>query len=537
MSINNYHEHVVPYNLSSLGITSPLILRNLAVPILYEEAIRYEKGSILSDTGSLAVTSHKYTGRLPKEKRIVKDKNTKNTIAWGDINIPIDDHAYLISRSRALDYLNSRNRIYVVDSFAGWDKNHRIKVRTICSRAYHAIFMTNMLIVPTTKELESYGNPDYTIINAGVFPANKHSLGITSDASVIIHFTRKEMTILGTEYAGEMKKGLFCIINYLMPFKKILPMHCAANVDSKENTTLLFGLSGTGKTTLSSDQSRHLVGDDEHCWSDDGIFNIEGGCYAKCTKPPSNIKKCITFGALLENLTYDLNTREMNYSDESITSNTRSAYPLSHVKNVKTPAVSSHPNNIIFLTCDVFGVLPPIAKLNEKQALYHFISGYTSKTPNTEVGITEPTATFSACFGEVFFPLTPIQYAMLFRQKIKQHKATVWLINTGWVDGNFHTGSRISLKTTKNIVAAIHDNRMTQATFRKDPVFGFDICIQCKRISEILDPREAWRDKQAYDKQALMLATMFNKNIERFDNNSIIIEGGPILRKNKKKSS
>lgn len=526
--VNNYHEHIVPYDLSAWHITKPLVLRNLSAPVLYEEALRYESGSVISNSGALAVTSHKYSGRVPKEKRIVKDENTEKTIQWGDINIPIDDHAYLINRLRALDYLNSRNRIYVVDSFVGWDPRYRMKVRTICSRAYHALFMRNMLIIPTSEELDAYGDPDYTIINAGVFPANRHTEGITSDASIIVNFTRKEMTILGTEYAGEMKKGVFCIMNHLMPFQEILPMHCAANVDDTGNTTLFFGLSGTGKTTLSTDDNRSLIGDDEHCWSDDGIFNMEGGCYPKCIDPPENIKQCMTFGSLLENLTYDSITRKINYSDESITTNTRGAYPLSHVKNVQIPARASHPKNIIFLACDAFGVLPPVTKLNAKQAMYHFISGYTSKTPNTEVGVTSPTATFSACFGEVFLPLNPIVYAELFEKKMQRSNACVWLVNTGWIGGDFSLGKRISLSLTRSIISAICDGTIVNGTFKKDPLFGFEVCIQCEGISETLEPREMWSDVQMYEKQAYMLACMFQENIKKYDSSSFI-EGGPKL--------
>ncbi len=526
--VNNYPEHIVPYDLSSLHITKPLVLRNPSAPILYEEALRYEKGSVISATGALAVTSHKYSGRVPKEKRVVKDESTQDTIQWGDINIPIDDHAYLINRVRALDYLDSRNRIYVIDSFVGWDPRYRIKVRTICSRAYHALFMQNMLIIPTAEELETYGDPHYTIINAGVFPANRHTEGITSDASIIVNLSRKEMTILGTEYAGEMKKGVFFIMNYLMPFKEILPMHCAANVDDADNTTLFFGLSGTGKTTLSADNNRSLIGDDEHCWSDDGIFNMEGGCYPKCIDPPENIKECMTFGSLLENLTYDPTTRAIDYSDESITTNTRGAYPLRYVKNVKIPAQASEPKNIIFLACDAFGVLPPVAKLNEKQAMYHFISGYTSKTPNTEVGVTSPTATFSACFGEVFLPRNPVVYAKLFEKKMRKSNACVWLVNTGWIGGDFSLGKRISLPLTRSIISVICNGVIVNGTFKKDPLFGFEVCIRCEGIDETLDPREMWSDLQMYEKQARMLAQMFQENIKKYESSSFI-EGGPKL--------
>ena len=524
--VHDYHEHLVPYDLSSLGIIKPQVFRNLVPPMLYEEAIRYEKGSIISASGSLAVTSHKYTGRLPKEKRIVRDDTTKDLVHWGELNIPIDDHAYMINRSRALDYLNSRNRIYVVDSFMGWDPRYRMKVRTICSRAYHALFMHNMLIVPNPEELENYGDPDYIIINAGVFPANNYSTGVTSDASIIISFKHKEINILGTEYAGEMKKGLFTVMNYLMPQQDILPMHCAATSTKKGSTTLFFGLSGTGKTTLSGDPEQQLIGDDEHCWTDKGVFNIEGGCYAKCINPPEHITKCITFGALLENLTYYPHTREMDYNDESITTNTRSSYPLSHVSNIKIPALGSHPRNVIFLTCDAFGVLPPVARLNEQQAMYHFISGYTAKTPNTEVGVIHPTAVFSACFGEVFLPLHPLRYAQLFAQFIKKYDATVWLVNTGWMGGNYSSGTRISLRSTQAIVSAICDEKMKGMPTKKDSLFGFEVFLQCKGIADHLDPKDAWDDPEAYDQQARLLADMFRENMKKYGE-ADFLQGGP----------
>lgn len=525
--IHNYHEYLLPYDLSSLHIEKPLVLRNLSPSILYEEALRYETGSAISATGALIVSSNKYTGRLPKEKRFVQDEISNTHIHWGEINIPIAQHTYEISKARAVDYLNSRTRIYVVDGYAGWDKRYRIKVRTICSRAYHALFMTNMLIVPTEEELATYGAPDYTIINAGSFPANRHTEGVTSDASIIINLTKQEIVLLGTEYAGEMKKAIFSIINYRMPLQNILPMHCSANVDDADNTTIFFGLSGTGKTTLSSNHSRKLIGDDEHCWTDDGIFNVEGGCYAKCIDPPDDIKECLTFGSLLENVAFDNFTRKVNYHDETFTTNTRASYPLHHVQNVKNPSIGNIPKNIIFLACDAFGVLPPIAKLNEEQALYHFISGYTAKTPNTEVGIVDPTATFSACFGEAFLPLNPVVYAHLLAKKIKSNNVSVWLVNTGWIGGDFHTGKRISLSDTRCIIEHICNNTIDSTTFQKDPFFKFEICTSCKGIDHSLDPRKSWDDSMAYETQAKKLVSMFHKNIKKYDTTTFI-NGGPI---------
>lgn len=511
-----------------IPISNPLVFRNLSTAILYEEALQYERGTYIAESGALIISSHKYTGRVPKDKRIVKDEVSEKHVEWGKINIPVDEHTFYINRERAIDYMNSRNRVYVVDAYAGWDPDHRIKIRTICTRAYHALFMTNMLIIPTEEELENFGTPDYTIFNAGVFPANRLTTGVTSDASVIINLKRKEMIILGTQYAGEMKKGVFTIMNYLMPLKGILPMHCAANVDTQgKNTAIFFGLSGTGKTTLSNDENRRLVGDDEHCWTDNAVFNIEGGCYAKCIDPPDDIKKCIQFGTILENLVFDDHTREVDYSDESITTNTRAAYSLSRMKNVHKPSIAEPPKNIIFLTCDAFGVLPPIAKLNTQQAMYHFISGYTSKAPNTEVGVTVPTATFSACFGEVFLPLNPVEYAKLLAEKLDD-TISVWLVNTGWIGGDYKTGARISLANTRKIISNICNNNIDESSFVKDSIFGFQVCTTCEGVEGTLNPRESWSDVDAYEEQTKKLVSMFHKNIKKYDT-SLFIEGGPIL--------
>lgn len=521
--VHNYHEYLTPYDLSKLHITSPLVLRNLVPSVLYEEAIRYETGSIITDAGALAVTSHKYTGRLPKEKRFVKDETTENILDWGEINIPINEHSFNVNRARALDYLNSRRRIYIVDSFAGWDPRYRVKIRSICSRAYHALFMTNMLIVPNLEELAEYGEPDFTIINGGVFPANRHTAGITSDASIILNMKKREIVILGTEYAGEMKKAVFSVMNYLMALKGILPMHCSANIDENSNCSLFFGLSGTGKTTLSSDPALQLVGDDEHCWTDTGIFNIEGGCYAKCIDPPEAIKKCITFGALLENITYDDVTRKVDYSDESVTTNTRASYPLSSVENNRIPAVAPTPENIIFLSCDAFGVLPPVSRLDKKQAMFHFINGYTSKTPSTEVGITMPEATFSACFGGVFLPLDPVIYTKLFKQKLENSNAKVWLVNTGWIGGSYGSGKRMVLRHTQAIIKGICDGSINNGTFKRDAVFGLEFCSNFAGLPDTsLDARKAWENKEAYDVQSKKLYAMFLENIKKYDTSSFL---------------
>ena len=421
--------------------------RNASVAQLYEDAIKKE-GAVISSAGALINYSGKKTGRSPKDKRIVFEETSKDHVWWGPVNIKMDEHTFEINRERAIDYLNTRDDIYVFDGFAGWDPKYRIKVRIICSRAYHALFMHNMLIRPTPEELEHFGEPDFIIYNAGQFPANRFTAGMTSSTSVEVNFKRHEMVILGTEYAGEMKKGIFSVMHYLMPVKyNQLSLHSSANEGPDGDVSLFFGLSGTGKTTLSADPKRALIGDDEHVWSDEGVFNIEGGCYAKCiglsaAKEPE-IYNAIRFGAVLENVVYDKNTREVDYDDVVITENTRCSYPIEFIPNAKIPCMAnSPPKNIIFLTCDAYGVLPPVSKLDANQAQYHFISGYTSKTPGTEDGIQEPSPTFSTCYGQPFIVLHPRVYAKMLAERMEKHKADVWLVNTGWAGGKFGVGQR-----------------------------------------------------------------------------------------------
>ncbi|KAG0354209.1 Protein kinase C-like 1, partial [Gamsiella multidivaricata] len=377
-----YHDTGIDYN-------HVLMNRNASVAKLYEDALRYEDGSMISSEGALVTSSGKKTGRSPKDKRIVDESTTTADIWWGPVNKKLSEHAFLINHERAVDYLNTRERLYVFDGYAGWDPKYRIKIRVVCARAYHCLFMRNMLIRPTDDELEEYGEPDFTILNAGAFPANRYTTGMTSNTSVSINFHRREMVILGTEYAGEMKKGVFTIMHYLMPKAGVLSLHSSANQGEDGDVTVFFGLSGTGKTTLSADPRRHLIGDDEHCWSDTGIFNIEGGCYAKCidlsAEKEPEIFGAIRFGAVLENVVLDEDTRLVDYSDNSLTENTRCAYPIEYIPNALIPCISSgHPKNIIMLTCDAFGVLPPVSKLTSAQAMYHFISGFTAKMAGTE---------------------------------------------------------------------------------------------------------------------------------------------------------
>ena len=491
------------FNLRQYDIDVKEIHRNSSVPVLYEIGLRYEKGTAISDVGALLVYSGEKTGRSPKDKRIVRHPESENNIDWGKINIDLDEHVFNINHERAMDYLNTRDRLFVVDAFAGWDKNYRIKVRIICTRAYHALFMQNMLIMPTAAELEEFGEPEYVIFNAGGFPANRHTSKMTSKTSIDVNLEKKEIVILGTEYAGEMKKGIFSVMNYLMPLQNVLPMHCSANVGESGDVSVLFGLSGTGKTTLSADPKRKLIGDDEHCWTDQGVFNIEGGCYAKAidlsAEKEPDIFNAIRYGTVLENVVYDEKTRKVDYSDTSITQNTRASYPIHYIDNVQIPCVAGNPNHVIFLTCDAFGVLPPVSRLTPEQASYHFISGYTAKVAGTEMGVTEPQATFSACFGAAFMMWHPNKYAELLADKIKKHNAKAWLVNTGWTGGAYGVGSRIKLKYTRAIIDAIQNNDFDDVETVIDPEFGFEIPTSCPDVpAELLVPKNTWDDKSKY---------------------------------------
>jgi len=445
-----------------------------------------------------------------------------------------------INRERAVDYLNTRTRIYVFDGFAGWDSRYRIKVRVVSARAYHCLFMRNMLIRPTDEQMKTYGSPDFTIYNAGAFPANRYTAGMTSSTSVAINFATQEMVILGTEYAGEMKKGIFTVMFYLMPVKhNILTLHSSANVGKDGDVTLFFGLSGTGKTTLSTDPNRALIGDDEHCWSDHGVFNIEGGCYAKCIglsgeKEPE-IFNAIRFGSVLENVVFDPQTRVVDYDDSTLTENTRCAYPIEFIPNAIIPCIADHhPSNIILLTCDARGVLPPVSKLDNNQVMYHFISGYTSKMAGTEQGVTAPEATFSACFGQPFLVLHPTRYAKMLSEKITHHKANAWLINTGWVGRSVAKGGqRCPLKYTRAILNAIHDGTLAQAKYETFDVFNLAVPTACPGVpSEILNPAKAWQGSATELKSEISdLAKLFVKNFDKYKDQASkeVISAGPAI--------
>ncbi len=508
------------FNLKDQGITVEQIHHNLPPSALYEHAIRHESDRI-AENGALVAYSGAKTGRSPKDKRIVRNPASEADVWWGDVNVPIDTHTFDVVRERARDYLNICEQLYCFDGFAGWDPKYRMKVRVICERPYHALFMHTMLIRPTREELASFGKPDLVIYNAGKFPANRYTAGMGSTTSICLSLADREMVILGTEYAGEMKKGVFTVVNYFAPKQGVLSMHCSATADKQTGrSSLLFGLSGTGKTTLSADPHRNLIGDDEHCWSDDGIFNIEGGCYAKAINltPESepDIFAALRFGSVLENVVLD-EKHSVDFSDTKITENTRGAYPIEFIQNARIPCVADHPTDIIFLTADAFGVLPPVSTLTPSQAMYHFISGYTAKVAGTEVGIKEPQATFSPCFGGPFLVWHPTKYAELLAAKMKKHNARVWLVNTGWSGGPYGVGKRIKLAHTRAIVDAIHNGKLIGAKTQRDPVFGFEVVTECPNVpAEILIPRNTWPDKDEYDKMAQKLAGLFQANFAKY---------------------
>lgn len=510
------------------------VLRNAPPARLYQEAVLYD-GAQITFTGGLATLSGEKTGRSPKDKRVVDQPSVHDDVWWGNVNVPLSEQSYDQVRQRAVDFLDQSEHLYVIDAFAGWDPTTQMKVRIVCSRAYHALFMHNMLIRPTPFQLARFGKPDYVIYNAGQQTADSSVEGVTSDTCVALNFDRGEMVILGTEYAGEMKKGIFTIMNYLMPKNGILSMHCSANEGPvNKDVSLFFGLSGTGKTTLSADQNRNLIGDDEHCWTNTGVFNIEGGCYAKCinlsAEKEPQIFNAIRYGSILENTVQDPHTHVVDYDDVSITQNTRCSYPIEFIDNAKIPCVGAHPRNIILLTCDAFGVIPPVSKLTPEQAMYHFISGYTAKVAGTEMGVTEPETTFSACFGAAFLVWHPTRYAELLAEKMKQHGSSAWLVNTGWSGGAYGTGERISLQHTRAIIDAIHNDSLHGPQFHTDPIFGLSFPSACPGVpDQMLNPRNSWSDTDKFDATAKKLAEQFRANFEAFADQAsdAVIAAGP----------
>ena len=515
--------------MSDAGLKPVIVYHNLSPAELYEKAITHEKGSHVTSSGALATLSGANTGRSPKDKRLVKEESTQDDVWWADgsnasPNFEMDERTFLLNRERAVDYLNMQDRLYVFDGFAGWDPESRLKIRVVTARPYHALFMHNMLVRPTEWELASFGKPDFTIYNAGAFPANRRTSFMTSGTSIDISLGHKEMVILGAQYAGEMKKGVFTLMNYWLPKNNILSLHSACNVGKEDDVTLFFGLSGTGKTTLSSDPQREIIGDDEHGWSDNGVFNIEGGCYAKAiglnkeTEP--DIFDAVRFGTILENVVFDEETRAVDFNSSSITENTRACYPMQSMPRSRIPCMTAnHPRNIILLSCDVYGVLPPVSKLSHHQALYYFISGYTSSVVADQNGVYQPHANFSACFGGAFLVWHPAKYAKLLYEKIRTHNTIVWMVNTGWTGGSYGTGERIQLRHTRAIIDAIHSGQICDIMFHTVPIFNLSVPIKVPHVPDsILQPQETWVDKEAYMIEAQHLAAEFVQNFQKYAN-------------------
>jgi phosphoenolpyruvate carboxykinase (ATP) len=489
--------------------------KNLSIAELVEHAVRH--GDSLAANGALVAYTGKYTGRTPKDKAVVREPSSEANI-WWENNAEMSAETFAKLLKKANEYVEGKV-LYQIDTYGGADPEHRIKARFLVERPYHALFIKQLLIRPTEEELATY-EPDWTIIDLCYLTADPATDGTRSEASIALNFAEKTVLIMGTQYAGEMKKSVFTILNYLLPLKGVMSMHCSANIGEDGDTALFFGLSGTGKTTLSADAHRRLIGDDEHGWTENGVFNFEGGCYAKCIKLSAEgepeIWNAIKFGSVLENVVMN-DQRIPDYDDGSITENTRCAYPVDYIEGAVIPSVGGHPKNICFLTCDAFGVLPPISRLTPEQAMFHFLNGYTAKVAGTEAGITEPTVTFSTCFGAPFLPLRPMAYAELLGEKLKKHGSHVWLINTGWSGGSYGVGSRMKLSYTRAMIRAAFAGLLDNVTYQTDPVFGLSVPSSCPGVpDEVLMPRNTWADKAAYDAKANELLAMFNKNFEKF---------------------
>jgi phosphoenolpyruvate carboxykinase (ATP) len=492
---------------------------NLNAAELVEETIVRGEG-VLTDTGALAVDTGEFTGRSPKDKFIVLDEKTKDSIWWSDVNTPFDSHKFDLLYNRVTAYLGGKD-VFVRDSYACADPEFRLNIRVVTEQPWSNLFANNLFLRPTHEEIMDF-NPEWTIICAPGFKADAKIDGTRQHNFTILNMTRKVILIGGSGYTGEIKKGIFSLLNYILPYEKnVLSMHCSANIGKDGDTAIFFGLSGTGKTTLSADPNRGLIGDDEHGWSEKSVFNFEGGCYAKCVdltaeKEPE-IFEAVKFGALLENIENYENTATVDYTNISKTENTRVSYPIYHITNAVEPSIGGVPKNIFFLTCDAFGVIPPISKLTTGQAMYHFISGYTAKMAGTEMGITKPTTTFSACFGKVFLPLHPTRYAELLGEKLKAGNVNVWLINTGWAGGAYGVGNRMKLSYTRSMITAALTGKLNEVTYVESPVFGLQIPTECPDVpAEILNPRGFWKDKKSFDETANNLADAFNANFEQY---------------------
>ena len=490
---------------------------------LVEDTILLGQG-MLTDTGALAIETGEFTGRSPQDRFIVCDDKTENTVWWGNINKKFDAEKFDKLYDRMKAYLNGKD-LYVRDAYACADDNYQLNIRVATEFPWSNMFANNMFLRPNDEEIENF-NPEWHIVCAPGFLADPEIDGTRQHNFAIINFTKKMIIIGGTGYTGEIKKGIFSVLNFILPHEKdVLSMHCSANVGKNNDTAIFFGLSGTGKTTLSSDPNRRLIGDDEHGWADNKVFNFEGGCYAKTIdlseeKEPQ-IYNAIKFGALLENIRFKEGTSTPDYSDSTITQNTRVSYPIDHIDNIMKPSKAGEPKNIFFLTCDAFGVLPPISRLSPEQAMYHFISGYTAKVAGTEAGVTEPQTVFSACFGAPFLPLHPTKYAEMLGEKIENTDVNVWLVNTGWSGGAYGTGERMSLKYTRAMITAALEGELNEVDYQKDDIFGLNMPTSCPNVpDELLNPKNTWEDKNAFDNKANELACEFIENFKKYEDSA-----------------
>ncbi len=512
---------VAPKHFSKSGLKiSEKINYQCSPEELVQDTLRRGEG-VLNDTGALVIRTGEFTGRAPKDKFIVKDEITEDTIHWNDFNIPIDPQYFDIVHKRITNYLDNLPELWVRDAYACADPRYRMNIRIVNEKPWFNLFAYNMFLRPSEEELDKF-KPEWHILSAPGLRLDPMVCGTRQHNAAIVSFKHKMILLAGSGYTGEVKKGIFTILNYILPQERnVLSMHCSANVGKEGDTAIFFGLSGTGKTTLSADSSRKLIGDDEHGWSADTIFNFEGGCYAKTInltedKEPE-IFQAIRPGALVENIVFVPGTNRINFDDAAITENTRVSYPLHYISNAMEPSIAGLPKNIFFLTCDAFGVLPPISRLTPGQAMYQFISGYTAKVAGTEAGVTEPKPTFSACFGAPFLPLHPGKYAEMLGKKMQENNVNVWMVNTGWTGGPHGIGSRMKLKYTRAMISAVLDGQLEDGVFETHPVFGMAVPLNCPGVpAEVLDPRNTWSDKTAYDEKASYLAGLFIKNFEKY---------------------
>ena len=508
------------YDLGRHGLKpTGRVRRNLSPARLYEAAFAQGDGEVVH-MGAIAAVTSPTTGRSPNDRFVVRDEHSEEPVDWGKVNVPVSTEHFDALRADLVKYLNGRD-LFVQDARAGEDAKHGINVRVVTDSAWHALFAYNMFLRLGASELDSF-EPQFTVLHAPNLKADPGRHGCRSETAIMVNFTRREVLVVGSRYAGEIKKSIFSVLNHLLPADGVFPMHCSANVGPDGDVALFFGLSGTGKTTLSADASRGLIGDDEHGWSEEGVFNFEGGCYAKTIRlspegEPEIYRATQMFGTILENVVLDEKTREIDFDDASITENTRASYPIHYIPNAVLPSRAGHPRNVVFLTADAFGVLPPISRLTPEQAMYHFLSGYTAKVAGTERGVTEPSATFSACFGAPFLPRHPGVYAEMLGDRLREHGAQVWLVNTGWSGGGYGVGTRMKLRHTRAMVNAALAGELDKTEFVADPVFGIDVPTAVPGVPpEVLRPRDTWADSAAYDAASGKLSQMFKTNFERF---------------------